>query len=476
MPARLTNRSAQWAYGGLTVAAALLFAATEVPGLRVLAVALAALPILAYLLTSPTHLLALLAVVSISLGNAVAASGIDVGVRVYGLDLMLAAGAVAAAAMAAAQPYRAMPGDAGTWRALSAVAGYGCVSLLIGFSAHHAVRDSLGDFRRMFCYPFVSFAIFRVYLRQHGDIRSLLWIVGLSGVALLAVFVGRVVSGTSYSEQSYSVAGEVVRYLSYSEAAGVSLIALTAVTGLFVTRARIRPWLLVALAVATVLVAASNYRTAWLALAAGLFAAGVIVARRQFTWALRLVGTGILVGAICLVLIRLSPLWPLLEQKFSPTNLLSTSSWRFFSWSKALAVWQRHPWLGVGLGYKHEFYRLGQGLEGLYLDKGNTIHNDLLWVLVNTGLVGSALLAWFFGTILLNAFRAVRRLRTLGDVVGPAVIATCVGQLVVVTVTATFEPTVSLGSNGVVLGLLAATLLEWGSGRRDRETLLAGAT
>ena len=464
----------------LVIPAALLFVASEAGGVRLLALALLGLPLLAYLVAAPEQLLSLLVIVSISLGNAVGASGIDIGVRIYGLDILLVAGAAAALAMRAEHPSSGTAGDSRIWWITGTLVLYGLLSLMIGLGAHHAIRDSLGDFRRMFCYPLASFLIFRVYLRARGDLRSMAWLLGISGAVIMVIVATRVLTGSSYREQAFSVPGEAIRYLSYSEAAGASFLALAAVTGVFIARKPLRPLLLTVFTVAAVLVVMSNYRTAWLSLAFGLLASGVVAARRKLVWALRLLGTALLIGTAALLLLRASPLWPLLSEKFSTSNLISTGSWRLFSWAKAYVVWRQHPWFGVGLGYKHEFYRLGEGLQGLYLNKGNTIHNDLLWVLVNTGVVGAALLFWFFATILARALRSVRDLGTNAGSAGSVVVATCVGQLVVVTVTAMFQPTVSLGSNGVVLGLLAATLLEWGSGRRDQgaapiPTVAAGA-
>ena len=93
------------------------------------------------------------------------------------------------------------------------------------------------------------------------------------------------------------------------------------------------------------------------------------------------------------------------------------------------------------------------------MNTGNTIHNDLLWIAVNTGLVGLALFGLFWISILWRAYRGLRQGAPSDADRRAVVVATCVGQLAVVTVTSTFEPSVSLGSVGVVLGLLAAILL-----------------
>jgi len=155
------------------------------------------------------------------------------------------------------------------------------------------------------------------------------------------------------------------------------------------------------------------------------------------------------------VLVTLTPLGPLLQEKFSRINLLQTASWRLFSWAKAFSVFREHPLFGVGLGYQHQFYRLSADMQGVLFNTGNTIHNDGLWVLVNTGLLGFCVLV----ITLLALFRAGFSTVRLTPVPAVAALnAACLGGFAVLTITAMFQPTFSLGSSGVMVGVLAAVL------------------
>jgi len=449
-------------YPVLAVGASLLFITVESAGLHAAAIVVLLLPLAIYLVLHPAHLYAVLAVAAVSLGNLVAMTGVDLGIRIYPLDLLLGAAFVAGLVAGESEAWsRDGRGARVTQLVVGALAVYGVASLLYGLAAHHPSRDALGDFRRMFLYPILSFLAFRVFVRTLNGPRVLTHLLGIAGVILLLIFVTRLVTGRSYHEEAFAVPGEAIRYLSYAEAAGASFVALAALTATTVASRSMRPVLLGAFALSTLLVIGSNYRTAWLAFGAGLLAAGLVLGVRRPTWTVRLLGLGGVLAGLLLLAVRLSPLWSLLAEKLSLVNLLSTGSWRLFSWAKAYSVFHSHPLLGVGLGYQHEFYRFGAGFQSVYLNKGNTIHNDLLWVAVNTGLVGLALFGLFWISILWRAYRSLRKGPPSDADRRAVVVATCVGQLAVVTVTSTFQPSVSLGSVGVVLGLLAAILLVW---------------
>jgi len=91
-----------------------------------------------------------------------------------------------------------------------------------------------------------------------------------------------------------------------------------------------------------------------------------------------------------------------LQTSFSP----SASRDRIHRWHRTLAMVTDHPLFGVGLG----------GWQFAYptYDKGATItsnvapqrpHNDPLWILAETGLIGLLLYAWLIGSVVLVASR-----------------------------------------------------------------------
>ena len=89
------------------------------------------------------------------------------------------------------------------------------------------------------------------------------------------------------------------------------------------------------------------------------------------------------------------------------------------------------------------------------LNQGNDIHNDFLWLLVNTGLIGLAILLVTWLVVVRRGLRAARRAGGWDEKV---VAIASLSQLAVVGLTASFQPTISLGAAGVTLGLIAAIL------------------
>ena len=183
--------------------------------------------------------------------------------------------------------------------------------------------------------------------------------------------------------------------------------------------------------------------------------AGTIIGLRKPRAAFQLVAlAAVLVGVAVLAMLA-TPLGPLIKEKFSAVNLAQTGSWRLASWLKAFTVFREHPWFGVGLGYQHRFLRPSGDLQSVVLNQGNDIHNDFLWLLVNTGLIGLVILVgtWFF--LLRRGFRAARR---AGEWDEKVMTISSLSQLTVIGLTASFQPTISLGAAGVTLGLIAAIL------------------
>jgi len=183
--------------------------------------------------------------------------------------------------------------------------------------------------------------------------------------------------------------------------------------------------------------------------------AGVILGLRTPRAAFRLLGIGVVLVIAVLVLMLITPLGPLIEEKFSAANLVETGSWRLASWLKAFSVFREHPFFGVGMGYQHVFFRPSADWQSVVLNQGNDIHNDFLWLLVNTGLIGLAILLATWLVVVKRGLGVARRAREWDEKV---MAIGSLSQLTVVGLTASFQPTISLGAAGVSLGLIAAIL------------------
>jgi len=308
----------------------------------------------------------------------------------------------------------------------------------------------------MLVYPVASFWIFTIFLRQPDALvrmrRLLLW----SAIFLCLLAAYRVAAGTGYAAEVYAGPGNVTRYLSFTEVLGVTYGGILALTmSALATDAKGRWLAAAAFAVFTLAVIASNYRTAWVAYAGGMMLAGVILGLRTPRAAFRLLGIGVVLVIAVLVLMLITPLGPLIEEKFSAANLVETGSWRLASWLKAFSVFREHPFFGVGMGYQHVFFRPSADWQSVVLNQGNDIHNDFLWLLVNTGLIGLAILLATWLVVVKRGLGVARRAREWDEKV---MAIGSLSQLTVVGLTASFQPTISLGAAGVSLGLIAAIL------------------
>ena len=87
---------------------------------------------------------------------------------------------------------------------------------------------------------------------------------------------------------------------------------------------------------------------------------------------------------------------------FRPTVMDDTGlDERIASFHEALTMWRDAPITGTGLGSYRQRIAGGEGVSG-------TIHNSLLWLLAETGLIGGALFSAFFLIILRSLYLAGR--------------------------------------------------------------------
>ncbi|TMB98114.1 MAG: O-antigen ligase family protein [Chloroflexi bacterium] len=434
--------------------AALIALRADTPAITVVGVLLLAAPLLSGFLAAPTIALDAVLVSCTVAGELVAATPINVGFRLYPLDLLLIPAVVAGVAQAADRPAAAPLTRA--WLVTIGLGLVGVAALVHGLWSHNPLLDALGTFRRMLVYPVVSFWIFTVFLRQRDALSRLRRLLLWSAVLLCLLAVYRVVAGRGYAAEVFTGVGNVTRYLSFTEVLGVIYGALLALTMSALAGDARGRWLAgVGFAAFTLAVVASNYRTAWVAYAGGMVLAGTLITLRTPRTAWRLLPLGLVAVTTIVVVMLATPLGPLIEQKFSTANLVATGSWRLASWLKAFSVFRDHPWFGVGLGYQHQFFRPSADWQSTVLNQGNTIHNDFLWLLVNTGLIGLTILLVTWLVVVRRGLRAARR---AGGREKEVMTIASLAQLAVVGLTASFQPTISLGATGVTLGLIAAIL------------------
>ena len=434
--------------------AALLAVRMGSPAITILGVLLVSSPLVLTFLAAPTTVFDAVLVSCTVAGALVAATPINVGFRLYPLDLLLILAVVAAIAQGADWPSPAPWGRA--WLTTIGLCLVGVAALVHGLRSHNPLPDALGTFRRMLVYPVASFWIFTVFLRQANALvrlrRLLLW----SAVFLCLLAAYRVAAGTGYAAEVYAGPGNVTRYLSFTEVLGVTYGGILALTMSALAADAKGRWLAAAaFAVFTLAVIASNYRTAWVAYAGGIMLTVVILGLRTPRAAFRLLALGAVLVVAVVVVMLATPLGPLIGEKFSTANLVETGSWRLASWLKAFSVFRDHPLFGVGFGYQHQFFRPSADWQSVVLNQGNDIHNDFLWLLVNTGLIGLAILLVTWLVVVRRGLRAARRAGGWDEKV---VAIASLSQLAVVGLTASFQPTISLGAAGVTLGLIAAIL------------------
>lgn len=160
-------------------------------------------------------------------------------------------------------------------------------------------------------------------------------------------------------------------------------------------------------------------RSAWvgLALAGGSFALLLTLTRQErwrFDW--RIPAAFLLALLLALAWYAWQGSLPLLLDRMNIGQYLSseTAIERLRLWDKSLCTFWTSPWLGVGAGNWQTHFG-GCGVHGLYSVELNDVtyqrpHNDFLWVLAETGMIGFALYLAFWGSAL---FFGLKKLKSL---------------------------------------------------------------
>jgi len=225
----------------------------------------------------------------------------------------------------------------------------------------------------------------------------------------------------------------------YMTLAGVlTLVLLVGLPLVIRVRGRTR-WLLLPWLIALVGLAATYTRGAWLGFAAGV--GTLLLLARRGRWLL-------VAGLVILGLVVFGGSQTLRQRLLTmgdPND--PTFRERIFMWRSGVAMWQEHPWLGVGPGgVKREYasYALPEAVK----KRTSHVHNTALQVLVERGVLGLA--AWLAIWVAFYA-RAIRLLRRLPS-------------------EAQLERTLVVGSLAAITGFLIGGLSEYNFG--DSEVVM----
>lgn len=204
-----------------------------------------------------------------------------------------------------------------------------------------------------------------------------------------------------------------------------------------------------------VTLALAQYRTGYLAAAAGLVVLLALRAKAAAFWLILVALIGAIVWSGTILDIA-TPIW----QRGENLEVLSKLSGRFTFWQRALSVWETSPLFGRGLLTASRFEVLAE----IGATRTSTIHGTWVEALVGTGLIGLTLLAASF---LITLFRAFKEALRQGGLVVPLILLTI---LAVRSITGT---TFETGGSGSLELITIALLLRDRSTMRPRSPVLS---
>jgi putative inorganic carbon (hco3(-)) transporter len=190
-------------------------------------------------------------------------------------------------------------------------------------------------------------------------------------------------------------------FSSYMTLAGVLNLTLLVSLPRLLLGTTFRPWRAIAWIASLGGLAATYTRGAWIGFASGVLALWPLIRKRN--WLL-------VVGLLTLGLAVLVGPQQLRERVLTMTNPDDvTVKERTYMWRSGIAMWQEHPWLGVGPGGVKREYRHYALAEALMTRTGH-LHNSALQILVETGVAGLLAWLWLWAAFFMESVRLLRRL------------------------------------------------------------------
>lgn len=280
------------------------------------------------------------------------------------------------------------------------IVAFASIWTVLGVSRGQDPRDAIGVFRRVALYPMIYLVAALAFERRMVPIDGLRKVVLASAAIITLQTLYRLIVGEGYAHLYFEaaktpVAGGVSRWTSYVEVLA-PVLAMGMVAGnLGTDESRSRRFLKGAgSALFLFPVVASNYRSVWGAFLIGALIWVLLFGESMFAVVKRIALVSVLALVVGVGVWAVADESGLPTQKFSMENLRRTTGWRTASWKKAARVFASSPLTGVGFGYRHVFqYRRSEG--GPVATAKNTVHNDLLWLLVDAGLIGALLILGF---------------------------------------------------------------------------------
>ncbi len=219
-------------------------------------------------------------------------------------------------------------------------------------------------------------------------------VIGLAAATTILAVWGVVQFANGGDDLNNRIHGPLAHYMLY---AGWLLLGVLVLCGELVLRPRGRWWwLLPPAALGVVALLLSFTRNAWVGLAVGLLLLAAVWRRRL-----------LLVYPVLAAVILVAAPRPVLDRMISTFDLRQESNYdRLCMWVSGLEMVRDHPLTGIGLEMVPKLYPLYR-LDGAPRWEVPHLHNNLLQLAAERGLLGLASYLWLIGAFFVVAWRGL---------------------------------------------------------------------
>ncbi len=318
---------------------------------------------------------------------------------------------------------------------------YGFMAVIIGRTAGNSTNNILGDFRRFFLYPLVTFLPLLIKIKWKNVQMLFKWFcLSLTIISVIALF--RVFVNTSWDPEQFSATNQF-RAIGYFS--GILLcIGVGILYAVFLNnRYQKKIITIVLLFLFETAIFASGYRMLWIL--------GVFLPLFITYFSSRGLGKLFKILGITAVVLIFTLAATYLIKNISPdvydrlvNRLFSTvrdldfrNNIRFYAWKSAWSMFITAPILGVGIGDQFEFISLNSG--GQYYISHLTTHNILVSLLYQTGIIGAGLFIGIHGVFTMVIWRGLSILKPYNRILMLGMLAGYFSALIMGMVQPSFE-------------------------------------
>lgn len=334
----------------------------------------------------------------------------------------------------------------------------GVILFIVSVSFGNNINDIFGAFRRYFLYPLSAFVSMFFLLHKKDNLSKLVKPTKLIFISILLIVGIRLISGRSWWDSYYQSVGDW-RAMGYF----TGIIIVIGFTFAY-TKALVKPTIksIIVSFIFLCCLIISNWRLLWVFALMLPFVISLFLIRNPL---IRIKSTAAIIGLIFSLALIISLVFLISPDWITPTiqrftekvlNFSFTSDVRYWAWKSAIESIKLSPIVGYGIGRPYSFLAVNSLGELVTFNLG--VHNILLDLLLQSGIIGTSIFVFFQGGVIHKTMTSIARYGFMERMIVGGIFIGYLGVLVAAMVQSTFAVPTDAVAFYLLTGLLLGAL------------------